>query len=130
VADHLSFGKSSRLLNAADYGAVFDDVKWKVSSKEILCLSRNNGLDRPRLGLVIAKKNIRLAVQRNRVKRIIRESFRLHQHQLPAIDMILLARAGLGEFSNTQLHDEISKIWIRLIKKIDQDTSDVKRNDA
>ncbi len=122
MADRLFFDKSCRLLNATDYKAVFDDVKWKTSSKEILCLGRNNGLKHPRLGLVIAKKNIRHAVQRNRVKRIIRESFRLHQHQLPAIDMIILARAGLGDFSNTELHIEITKMWSRLIKKVDQPT--------
>lgn len=120
MADRLLFGKSGRLLNAADYSAVFDDVEWKVSSKEILCLSRKNGCTHPRLGLVIAKKNIRLAVQRNRVKRIIRESFRLHQQQFPAIDMIILARPGLGNFSNNELHAEMSKLWSRLLKKIEQ----------
>lgn len=120
MADRLFFGKSSRLLNAADYRAVFDDVEWKVSSKELLCLSRHNGSDHPRLGLVIAKKHIRHAVQRNRVKRIIRESFRLQQHQLPAIDLIILARPGLGNFSNVELHAEMAKLWGRLVKKIEQ----------
>lgn len=120
MVDRLFFGKSCRLLNAADYKAVFDAVDWKVSNKEILCLTRKNGLNHPRLGLVIAKKNVRHAVQRNRVKRIIRESFRLHQHQLPAIDMIILARSGLDNFSNPELHAEIAKLWIRLLKKIDQ----------
>lgn len=120
MADRLFFGKSCRLLNASHYKAVFDDVKWKISSKEILCLSRDSGLKHPRLGLVIAKKNIRHAVQRNRVKRIIRESFRLHQHELPAIDLIILARAGLGEFNNAELHTEITKVWSRLTKKIEQ----------
>lgn len=117
MADRLLFGKSCRLLNAADYRAVFDDVHWKVSTKEILCLSRKNGLDYPRLGLVIAKKSIRHAVQRNRVKRIIRESFRLHQHQLPAVDLIILARPGLGNFSNAHLHHEMATLWVRLQKK-------------
>lgn len=119
MTDRLTFSKSSRLLNAADFKAVFDDVEWKVSNKETLCLSRHNGLNYPRLGLVIAKKNIRQSVQRNRVKRIIRESFRLHQHLLPNIDMIILARLGLGELDNTQIHQEMSKMWSRLQKRID-----------
>lgn len=118
MASSLSFGKSSRLLNAADYRAVFDQVDWKVSSKEILCLSRDNGSDHPRLGLVIAKKNVRLAVQRNRVKRIIRESFRLHQHQLPPLDIIILARKGINDFNNGELHAEFAKLWQRLNKKV------------
>ena len=122
MTQHLKFGKSLRLLNAADYTAVFNDVTWKASSKELLCLSQENGLNHPRIGLVIAKKNIRHAVQRNRVKRIIRESFRLRQHQLPAIDMIILARAGLGELCNTELSLEINKLLDRLLKKIEQHT--------
>jgi len=118
VADSLAFSKSSRLLNAADFKAVFDDVKFKVSIKEILCLSRQNSLNHPRLGLVMAKKNIRQSVQRNRVKRIMRDSFRLHQHKLPSVDIIILARAGLGELSNEQIHHEMNKMWSRLIQKV------------
>lgn len=111
------FGKSRRLLNAAAFKTVFDQTENKVSNKELLCLSRKNGLDHPRLGLVIAKKNIRLSVQRNRVKRIIRESFRLHQHQLPAVDMIVMARKGLGELDNAAIHAELARMWQRLIRK-------------
>ena len=117
MADSLSFGKSRRLLNASDYRTVFDDVHWKVSTKEILFLSRKNGLDHPRLGLVIAKKSIRHAVQRNRVKRIIRESFRLQQYQLPAVDLIVLARPGMGDLGNAELAAEMSGLWVRLGKK-------------
>nr|WP_315984226.1 ribonuclease P protein component [Aliamphritea spongicola] len=39
---------------------------------------------------------MRLAVNRNRVRRIIRESFRLEQQQLPNVDIVILARKGLG----------------------------------
>lgn len=113
----LSFGKSKRLLNASDYGAVFDRADYKVSIKQVLCLAKQNGSEHPRLGLVIAKKNIRLAVQRNRVKRIIRESFRLHQHELPAVDIVILARRGLGDLDNAAIHAELENIWKRLNKK-------------
>ena len=43
----------------------------------------------PRLGLVIAKRFLPLAVQRNRVKRLIREQFRLAQTDLPPVDIIV-----------------------------------------
>jgi len=47
----------------------------------------------PRLGLVIAKRFLPLAVQRNRVKRLVREGFRCSRSELPAIDIIVrLAR--------------------------------------
>ena len=128
MASGLNFGKSRRLLNAADYRAVFDQVDCKVSSKEILCLSRDNGSNHPRLGLVIAKKNVRLAVQRNRVKRIIRDSFRLHQHQLPPLDMIILARKGIDDLNNSELHAEFSKLWQRLNKKVASKSQQDNRN--
>ena len=116
------FSKSRRLLNAAAFKTVFDHVDNKASSRELLCLAHKNSLDHPRLGLVIAKKNIRLSVQRNRVKRIIRESFRLHQHQLPSIDLIVMARKGLGEMDNADIHAELDRMWHRLIKKFAKPT--------
>ena len=120
LASEFIFDKSRRLLKATQYDSIFSSVDYKVSSKEILCLSKSNHLDHPRLGLIIAKKNVRHAVQRNRVKRIIRESFRLNQHNLPAVDIVILARKGLDELNNAEIHNEISEIWKRLIKKINK----------
>ena len=111
------FDKSKRLLNAAAFKAVFDQVDAKVSRRHLLMLTRKNGLQHPRLGLVIAKKNVRLSVQRNRVKRIIRESFRLRQNSLPAVDIIVLARKGLDQLDNAELHKELEKMWQRLAEK-------------
>jgi len=52
----------------------------------------------PRLGLVIAKRFLPLAVQRNRVKRLIREGFRSASSELPAVDIIVrLARKPQAE---------------------------------
>lgn len=72
----------------------------------------------PRLGLVIAKKNIKLAVGRNRVKRLIRESFRSRQHQLPAIDAIVLARKGLDQLNNGDIDKILDKLWQKLQTKV------------
>lgn len=106
-----------RLLTGRDFQNVFDDVQLKVPDQTILLLTRENDLDQPRLGFVISKKNIRQAVQRNRVRRIIRESFRLNQQNLPAMDIIILARKGLGELENDQIHKLIDKCWSRLKHK-------------
>ncbi len=106
-----------RLLTGRDFQSVFDDVQLKVPDQPILILARPNNLSHPRLGFVISKKNIRQAVKRNRVRRIIRESFRLNQDNLPAVDMIILARQGLGELENDQVHKLMKKCWSRLINK-------------
>ncbi len=112
-----AFDKSKRLLNAHDYKAVFDHAQWKISSKELLCLAIPNSFDSPRLGLVIAKKNVKLAVQRNRVKRVIRDNFRLHLQDMPNADLVILARRGLSELSNEDLNRLLNKQWQRLSKK-------------
>ncbi len=88
----------------------------KVSDKYLLILARPNQLSHPRVGLVIAKKHVRLAVDRNRVKRTIRESFRLADASLPHLDIVVLARKGLGELDNRTLHQLLNNSWRRLIK--------------
>lgn len=110
------FPRSSRLLNAGDYRTVFNGAQLKVSDRNLLILATPNQLSYPRVGLVIAKKNVRLAVQRNRVKRIIRESFRLQHSGLPNVDIVVLARKGLGDLDNPTLKRLIEQSWQRLNK--------------
>ncbi len=114
---NFSFNKSLRLLDANAYKAVFDNAQLKVSKQQVLYLARKNGTTSPRLGLVIAKKNVRHATERNRIKRILRESFRLQQHQLGGIDTVVLARRGLDQLDNTALHALFNKLWQQLYEK-------------
>ena len=50
-------------------------------------------VDGPRIGLAVAVRIAGGSVQRNRIRRVIRESFRLHQHELPVADLVVSARA-------------------------------------
>ena len=111
-----SFRKSSRLLNASDYKAVFDDAQLKASNRSVLFLARPNGMSYSRLGLVIAKKNVRLAVQRNRIKRLLRESFRAHNGS-QGIDIVVLARRGLDDIENPELLTQFGKLLKELQSK-------------
>lgn len=120
IAVDYSFDKSLRLLNAGDYQAVFDQSRLKVSTPELLFLAHSNGIDRPRLGLVIAKKNVRLAVQRNRIKRIVRETFRMQQGHLKGIDVIVLARRGVDQLDNQALHSTCKQLWHQLEKRAEK----------
>ncbi len=116
-----AFPKSARLLTPGDYQQVFQRGQFKASSKTVLILAIANELSRPRLGLVIAKKNIRLAVQRNRVKRLIRESFRLRQQDMPCLDIVVLARRGLDKHENSLLHAELNTLWDKLLNRVNSD---------
>ena len=95
-----NFGKAKRLLNAKDFSRVFDGSDARASKKHVLLLANINIGPRHRLGLVIDKKNVRLAVQRNRIKRLAREFFRTLPDCEPAMDVVLLARRGMGQLDN------------------------------
>lgn len=124
----LTFGKSLRLLNSSDFQSVFDNAPFRASHQYILLLARANDLARPRLGLVIAKKNIRLSVQRNRIKRLVRESFRQQQQSLTGIDVIVLARKGLDGFTNREISQQINQQWQRILRKARQNPQQYKAN--
>ncbi len=115
-----SFSKHHRLLNAGDFQAVFNDAPYRASHPNLLILARPGQGDHARLGLVIAKKHIRKAVQRNRIKRLVREYVRLHQAQLGSIDAVFLARRGLDDLENDELQRLLHKQWSRVAKKAAQ----------
>ncbi len=82
----------------------------------MLLLARENQLSHPRLGLVIGKKSAKLAVQRNRLKRIIRESFRHAQDALAGWDIVVVARKGLADPDNAELFQQFEKLWKRIAR--------------
>ncbi|MRI33392.1 ribonuclease P protein component [Endozoicomonas sp. OPT23] len=113
-----AFGRELRLCSAADFKQVFDHTDIKVSNRHLLILARENNLDHPRLGLVIAKKNIRFATGRNRVKRHIRETYRLNQDDLGNLDIVVLARRGLGELESCDINKLLTRQWSKLHQKL------------
>ncbi len=110
------YSREKRLLTARHFKAVFDSPTGKVPGKNLLLLARENELDHPRLGLVIGKKSVKLSVQRNRLKRLMRDSFRLHQDILVGWDIVIVARKGLGDVENPELHQHFGKLWKRLAR--------------
>ncbi|MDD9897128.1 MAG: ribonuclease P protein component [Gammaproteobacteria bacterium] len=112
------FPKNSRLQTAADYKAVFDHTQHSVSCRHFLMLAVTNNAESRRLGLVIAKKNVNKAVQRNRLKRQIRESFRTGCVGLGAIDVVVLARRDADKLSNAQVANKLNSLWQDLESKV------------
>lgn len=56
-----------------------------------------NGLDYARLGLIVPKRVIADAVGRNRIKRLLREGFRLRQQEFPGLDIVAQLKATMSE---------------------------------
>jgi len=66
--------------------------------------------------MAIAKKKAKRAVDRNRIKRIIRESFRENQHLLAGLDIVVLNKPDAASANNRQLRASIDAIWLELTK--------------
>ena len=115
MPDHC-FRKDLRLLKPAEFKRVFDNTALRGSTPHLLVLAAPNELNRPRVGFVLAKKQLKLAVDRNRVKRLVRESFRQHQHDLASHDFVILARSGIVQLDNQQIREMIDSLWFRLKK--------------
>ena len=116
-----AFGKNRRLLKSSDYTEVFDNNSVRVAHPNLLILSEPNGTETSRLGLVIGKKNVPTAVARNRIKRVVRECFRLTPLPVP-VDIVFLARKDLGKLSATELAALIQQSWGRLIARLNKES--------
>jgi ribonuclease P protein component len=116
VAKRFGFPHQLRVKKPIEYKNVFDKpVKSTDSFFTLLAISNSYGY--PRLGLAIAKKNIRKAVTRNLIKRVIKESFRLQQHRLINFDVVVLARRDAGATPPALLKKSLDKHWLKLVNK-------------
>jgi len=117
------FKASARLLKPAEFSRVFKKA-IRSSDRMLTVLIALNDLGYPRLGLAISKKHAKRAVDRNRIKRIIRESFRLNQANLPAADFVIMAKPVTKSVINADLFESLDNHWSRLIKKCEKSSSD------
>ena len=77
-------------------------------------MARGNGLDFPRIGIIVSSRVARRAVARNRIKRIVRESFRLQQARLKGWDIVVIARPDVVKQTNRELFASLEGHWKKL----------------
>lgn len=110
------FNRELRLLTPGQFQNVFSNP-LRFGSSHFTILVKKNPDNINRLGLAVAKKRVKLAVQRNRIKRLTRESFRLHQHDLPNIDIVVLVKSGIDNLDNATINKQLVKIWRKIIQR-------------
>lgn len=118
----LTFSRELRLVAPSQFKAVFEQPV-RASTPHLTILARSNNADVPRLGLTVAKKHLKRAHDRNRIKRIVRESFRIKQNELPHWDFVFVAKSGIGKLDNATLFETLEKLWQRHIRLSQSETT-------
>lgn len=106
----LVFNNSLKLHKAEHYSAVFKKNK-RFRNGIFTVLVRPNQLSTPRIGIVVAKKKVKRAVDRNRIKRVVREMFRCNQQNLPPLDIVVLVNRFTKEMDIEKVRSSIVFLW-------------------
>ncbi len=110
-----SFTSAHRLHHKREFDAVYRSGR-RLGDSFFQLVARPNSLAHARLGLAVPAKAVGNAVNRNRIKRIVRESFRLVCAQLPAADIVVNARAGARVAPRSDLSRSLAQLWDKLAR--------------
>jgi ribonuclease P protein component len=111
----IHFPRDVRLTRGVEFQRVFQYGKrLHVNGLNARAAANTEGY--PRLGMAIAKKALRRAHERNRIKRLVRDSFRHHQSALPAVDIVVMCRHEILTMSNAEIFQQLEGLWLRLHK--------------
>ena len=110
------FSPRRRLHTPQEFGRVFADPV-RSTDKFFTVLARASTHDVARLGLTISRRVAKRAVDRNRLKRLARESFRT-QRSLPAWDFVVLAKPGADQSERDALRSSLDRHFERLTAQI------------
>jgi ribonuclease P protein component len=108
-----AFPREARLRNPREFEVVLSSGR-RVQERWLTCAFAANALRHARLGLAVSARAVPTAVQRNRIKRQVREAFRRGLPTLPPLDLVVLARNGAGTATSPALRNEIDQLWRRL----------------
>ena len=111
-----SFSRAMKINSPRDYSRVFRKC-LRTGGSGLTVLTAKNTVGHPRLGLAVAKKHLKLAIHRNKLKRIIRESFRQNQATFTNVDIIVLSRPDVGKYESTQIRAALEKHWITVVRQ-------------
>lgn len=111
------FSRQARLLHSHEFQHVFSNTECKSADALLTVLAARNNCGHPRLGMAISKKKIKTAVARNRLKRLIRESFRQHKDQLANVDIVVLGQSKAADVTNQHAFESLDRHWKNITKR-------------
>lgn len=111
------YTRLQRLLTSTDYDRLFKTPDYRIGGKYLLLLAAEQNLVAGRLGVVVGKRKVKQAVYRNRIKRLSRETFRLRQHSLHGLDVLVLVKAPVKKADLECIPAELNRLWDKLLAK-------------
>lgn len=109
----LQLGADHRLRSKPQFDSVYAGGR-RVDDRFFALRVKPNDLGHPRIGLAVAVRTAGNAVLRNRLRRLIRESFRLTQHELPPVDIVVAAKFPAREAPAPALRASLATLWKRV----------------
>ncbi len=109
----LSFPRQYHLRTKSEFKSIFDKSN-RISQKHLLILFKQNQKEYSRLGVIVGKRVAKKAIARNRIRRIVKESFRLNQEKLLGWDIIVIARQQCDTLNKPTLRKGIDDLWQKL----------------
>ena len=94
------FSSKNKLTNPAQFDQVFKKNSKTLKTAEFLFLLKDNLMDKNRLGIIVSKKNIPLSVDRNKLRRLIREGFRTMLPPALGVDIVVLVKPAANQSKN------------------------------
>ncbi|WP_301672766.1 ribonuclease P protein component [Neisseria blantyrii] len=104
------FGRQYRLLKTDDFSSVFAFRNRRSLDFLQVARSDGNGAGHPRIGLVVGKKTAKRANERNYMKRVIRDWFRLNKNNLPPQDFVVRVHRKFDRATAKQARTELAQL--------------------
>jgi ribonuclease P protein component len=108
--------KSQRLKTPADFQRVYSSKQWGGSKHFTFNVLSNDTDQKNTLGVTVSKKVSKRAVDRNYLKRIMREYFRLHQIELTGANLVLTAKPSSRRAGSTERLESLDELWVKVLK--------------
>ncbi len=101
------------MLDAGSYGQVFKQNR-RIANRYWIVLAHRRNEEPARMGLAVAKKRAKRALDRNRIKRIARESFRHARVNLSGFDVVVMNKDQARSASRQDLRQSLDALWFEL----------------
>jgi ribonuclease P protein component len=110
-----TFPACARIKKPSEFDHLFKSAQFRLRSGPIRLIAAPSAVGCARLGLVVGKRHLKRAVDRNQIKRVIREAFRRRRSSLPDVDVVVqLASVATA----TQVHDAFELLLTELSQRI------------